>query len=104
MVRRGCKLSDETKGMHVFQRYSKDGCDLENKLNFAVDSCGYCVPWNIPMMSLLIPNNVSARFCDAFENRCVGDAIKNLDPPRDKVHKIMISYIVAAHLRAAALM
>ena len=85
LKRRECKLLDETDGMHVFQRYSKDACDLENKLHFAVDSCGYCVPWNIPMLSLLIPNNVSARFCDAFEHQCMDAAIRNLNIPGQKV-------------------
>ena len=83
-------MSDETDGMHVFQKYSKDGCDLENKLHFAVDSCGYCVPWNIPMMSLLIPDNVYTRFCDAFEHRCMSDAIANLDTPYSKVSKTFV--------------
>ena len=87
LERRGCKLSDETEGMHVFRSYSKDACDLENKLHFAVDTCGYCVPWNIPMMSLLIPDNVDTRFCDAFEHRCMSDAIANLDTPFDSVSK-----------------
>ena len=90
LKRRGCKLSDETDGMHVFQRYSKDACDLENKLHFAVDTCGYCVPWNIPMMSLLIPDNVYTRLCDAFEHRCMSDAIANLDTPYDKVSKMLV--------------
>ena len=88
--RRRCKLSDETDGMHVFQRYSKDACDLENKLHFAVDSCGYCVPWNIPMMSLLIPDNVYTRFCDAFEHQCMSKAIENLDTPYSKVSKMLV--------------
>ena len=90
LTRRRCKLSDETDGMHVFQRYSKDACDLENKLHFAVDTCGYCVPWNIPMMSLLIPDNVYTRFCDAFEHRCMSDAIANLDTPYNKVSKMLV--------------
>ena len=64
--------------MHVFQRYSKDGCDLENKLHFAVESCGFCVPWNLPFMSLLIPSNFEPRFCDALEHTCINDAIGDL--------------------------
>ena len=91
LERRECKLSDETDGMHIFQRYSKDACDLENKLHFAVDTCGYCVPWNIPMMSLLIPDNVYTRFCDAFEHRCMSDAIANLDTPYKKVSEMLSS-------------
>ena len=90
LERRECKLSDETDGMHIFQRYSKDACDLENKLHFAVDTCGYCVPWNIPMMSLLIPDNVSMRFCDAFEHGCISNAIANLDTINDKVSGIVV--------------
>ena len=78
LVRRDCKLPDETEGMHIFQRYSKDGCDLENKLHFAVESCGFCVPWNLPIMSLLTPTNFEPRFCDAFEHKCISNAIADL--------------------------
>ena len=78
-------MPDETQGMQVFQRYSKDACDLENKMHYAIDLCGFCVPWNIPMMSLLIPENVTTRFCDAFEHQCMDDAITNLDIVYQKV-------------------
>ena len=88
-------MSDETDGMHVFQRYSKDGCDLENKMHFAVESCGYCVPWNVPMMSLLIPDNVSMRFCDAFEHRCMDAAIASLDTPYHKVSGFWIKLTIS---------
>ena len=43
------------------------------------------------MVSLLIPDNVSTRFCDAFEHHCMEAAITNLDAPSDNVRKIMIS-------------
>ena len=69
--------------MYVFQRYSKDACDLENKLHYAVESCGFCVPWNMPFMSLLIPSNFEPRFCDAFETNCIKHAIGDLINTKD---------------------
>ena len=71
-------MSDETDGVHVFKRYSKDACDLESKLHHAQDKCGFCVPWNIPFMSLLVPENITTRFCDAFEHACMWNAITDL--------------------------
>ena len=42
------------------------------------------------MMSLLIPENVDTRFCDAFEHRCMSDAIANLDTPYNRVSKMLV--------------
>ena len=83
-------MPDETEGIRIFKRYSKDACDLENKLHFAQEKCGFCVPWNIPIMSLLVPENVPTRFCDAFEHRCMWDAITDLKVTSIEVNSIFI--------------
>jgi len=40
-------------------------------IKYAMKMCGYCVPWNAPFFSLLIPDGEPVRFCDLVENRCI---------------------------------
>ena len=60
---RNCKLPHETDGFHLLQNYTKDGCEFECALNFALNVCK-CLPWYYPN------NFTGAPMCDLFGAKC----------------------------------
>ena len=62
---RNCKFSDETKGLLVSKRYTRQGCLFECKIKFTAKTCN-CTPWNYPQLP-------GYPMCGFFGNLCFHD-------------------------------
>ena len=47
-MQRGCRLSEKTEKLDVFNIYTQEACLFECKMKQAVKRCG-CFPWNYPV-------------------------------------------------------
>ena len=68
---RHCRLREETRGLKVFQTYSREACVLECQLSQAVQRCG-CHPWDYPIIT-----EQESNFCDAFGYICFEEMMEN---------------------------
>ena len=68
---RKCKLPHETSGFHLFQEYSRKGCEIECAARKATSFC-HCLPWHYP-------NNFSSLpMCDMFGGFCFNEIMSNI--------------------------
>ena len=48
---RNCRLTEDTSGLDIFNKYTQEACLFECKLKIASNNCG-CSPWSYPMLSV----------------------------------------------------
>ena len=70
LMQRRCKLPHETKGLRLFQQYTRKGCEIECAAKKATQFCK-CLPWHYPN------NFTSLPMCDMFGGFCFNEIISN---------------------------
>ena len=79
LEKRQCKFPDEIEGLRIFKQYSGEACELENMIQYAIDSCGFCIPWNMPFFANMKPGTEKARLCDAYEHNCMNHYLDDIN-------------------------
>ena len=60
---RKCRFPEENEILKIYSNYTKSGCLMECKIDYALRTCG-CIPWDFPHFTLNDPT------CDEYGTTC----------------------------------